>query len=115
MLIAWKNIMARVIKWQSHPTYYTHNSDKQKENQIVSSHYFESIHTKNSQKTDVLYVLRQNLVIIMCIFTAYSIALGEETERITKSYRSAHNVIEIKQNDNTTNYHNNAHNHTYDL
>ena len=33
------------------------------------------------------------MVIIMCIFTAYSIALGEETERITKSYRSAHNVI----------------------
>ena len=74
-----------VIKWQSHPTYYTHNSDKQKENQIVSSHYFESIHTKNSQKTYVLYVLRQN------------------------------HIDEIKQNDNTTNYHNNAHNHTYDL
>ncbi len=33
------------------------------------------------------------MVIIMCIFTAYSVALSEETERITKSYRSAHNII----------------------
>ena len=33
------------------------------------------------------------MVIIMCIFTAYSVALGEETDRITKSYRSAHNII----------------------
>lgn len=33
------------------------------------------------------------MVIIMCIFTSYSIALGEETDKITKSYRSAHNVI----------------------
>ena len=33
------------------------------------------------------------MVVIMCIFTAYSVALGDETERITKSYRSAHNII----------------------
>ncbi len=33
------------------------------------------------------------MVIIMCIFTAYSVALGEETDRLTKSYRSAHNII----------------------
>lgn len=33
------------------------------------------------------------MVIIMCIFTAYSVALSDETERITKSYRSAHNII----------------------
>ncbi len=33
------------------------------------------------------------MVVIMCIFTAYSVALGEETERVTKSYRSAHNII----------------------
>lgn len=33
------------------------------------------------------------MVIIMCIFTAYSIALSDETERIVMSYRSGHNFI----------------------
>lgn len=33
------------------------------------------------------------MVVVMCVFTAYSIALADETERVIKSYRSAHNII----------------------
>lgn len=32
------------------------------------------------------------MVVIMCIFTAYSLALADESERIIQSYRSAHNI-----------------------
>lgn len=33
------------------------------------------------------------MLIIMCIFTAYSIALGEEREKVVYSFRSGHNFI----------------------